>query len=227
MILEAIQKGLYRAVSAELYPDYKGQGFALKAVALLGADVPAVTDLPSLQAYFDAEQIPAALLPESGLLRFEMVAPQIQKFEKGANDMGNAISHEQSKQLDRAAQARIERAKGFGRVITYSEAMRDELREHPENFRAYTETAPAEPRGKFQELSGLQQKQLSTRYARLFENLESTVKQGKFEQDNMYRARLHQRMVEDHPFVARCYLKNNSIDSNDIAELRRMGVFKD
>jgi hypothetical protein len=55
VVLEAIRAGRYRRVSAELYFDVRrdGQrlGKALKAVALLGADLPAVTNLADLTAY--------------------------------------------------------------------------------------------------------------------------------------------------------------------------------
>ena len=55
VVLEAIRLGRYRRVSAELYFNlrHRGQriGKALKAVALLGADLPAVTNLRDLSAY--------------------------------------------------------------------------------------------------------------------------------------------------------------------------------
>lgn len=55
VVAEAIDKGLYRRVSAELYFNLRRKGKklgkALKAVALLGADLPAVTNLRDLQAY--------------------------------------------------------------------------------------------------------------------------------------------------------------------------------
>jgi hypothetical protein len=55
VVLEAIRAGRYRRVSAELYLDVRvgGRrlGKALKAVALLGADLPAVTNLADLAVY--------------------------------------------------------------------------------------------------------------------------------------------------------------------------------
>ena len=58
VVLEAIRKGRYRRVSAELYFNVRqgGQvlGKALKAVALLGADLPAVTNLRDLTAFLHA-----------------------------------------------------------------------------------------------------------------------------------------------------------------------------
>jgi hypothetical protein len=58
VLVEAIRQGRYRRVSAELYFNlrHRGQriGKALKAVALLGADLPAVTNLNDLSAYLAA-----------------------------------------------------------------------------------------------------------------------------------------------------------------------------
>ncbi len=55
VVLEAIRAGRYRRVSAELYFNVRQGGRrlgkALKAVALLGADLPAVTNLNDLTAY--------------------------------------------------------------------------------------------------------------------------------------------------------------------------------
>lgn len=55
MVHEAIRKGRYRRVSAELYFNVRRKGKklgkVLKAVALLGADLPAVTNLKDLGAY--------------------------------------------------------------------------------------------------------------------------------------------------------------------------------
>lgn len=60
VVYEAIRKGRYQRVSAELYfnvrRDGKKLGKVLKAVALLGADLPAVTNLRELGAYLATEQ---------------------------------------------------------------------------------------------------------------------------------------------------------------------------
>lgn len=50
IIRNAIRKGLYRRVSSELWQ--AEEGFILKAVALLGADLPAVDNLEDLTVYF-------------------------------------------------------------------------------------------------------------------------------------------------------------------------------
>lgn len=64
VVYEAIRKGLYQRVSAELYfnvrQNGKKLGKVLKAVALLGADLPAVTNLRELGAYLAIGQ-PASL----------------------------------------------------------------------------------------------------------------------------------------------------------------------
>lgn len=58
VVLEAIRNGRYRRVSAELYFNVRrggeALGKALKAVALLGADLPAVTNLRDLTAFLHA-----------------------------------------------------------------------------------------------------------------------------------------------------------------------------
>lgn len=59
LVFSAIEKGLYKNVSIEMYMDveYKGEklGKVLTAVALLGADLPAVNTLADLQAYMSTD----------------------------------------------------------------------------------------------------------------------------------------------------------------------------
>jgi len=58
-VYDAIRRKNYKRVSAEVYWDYSCDGKkwprVLKALALLGADVPAVTSLASLEALYDGE----------------------------------------------------------------------------------------------------------------------------------------------------------------------------
>lgn len=58
-VYDAIRRKNYKRVSAEIYWDYACDGKrwprVLKALALLGADVPAVTNLASLEALYDGE----------------------------------------------------------------------------------------------------------------------------------------------------------------------------
>lgn len=58
-VYDAIRRKNYKRVSAEVYWDYTCNGKkwprVLKALALLGADVPAVTNLASLEALYDGE----------------------------------------------------------------------------------------------------------------------------------------------------------------------------
>jgi hypothetical protein len=56
IVYDAIQAGRYKRVSSEIYWNYKSKAgktynYVLKAVALLGADIPAVSDLKDLAAY--------------------------------------------------------------------------------------------------------------------------------------------------------------------------------
>ncbi len=56
IVYDAIKAGLYKRVSSEIYWNYKAASdktykYVLKAVALLGADIPAVGDLSDLTAY--------------------------------------------------------------------------------------------------------------------------------------------------------------------------------
>ena len=72
VVWDAIREGRYRHVSAELYFGVRHEGKllgkALKAVALLGADLPAVTNLEELGAYLD------------GVPGFDPPAPEIRHF---------------------------------------------------------------------------------------------------------------------------------------------------
>lgn len=56
IVRTAIQKGLYRRVSSELWQS--DEGLILKAVALLGSDIPAVDTLEDLAVYFTEPETP-------------------------------------------------------------------------------------------------------------------------------------------------------------------------
>lgn len=62
IVFEAIRKGLYKQVSIELLKDFSREGsrypWVLDAVALLGADIPAVKGLRDLQTLMMARQLP-------------------------------------------------------------------------------------------------------------------------------------------------------------------------
>lgn len=64
IVIKAIDKKLYRNVSVELFSnfDYKGEHYdhVLSAVALLGADIPAVNTLADLGTYIGREEIKAS-----------------------------------------------------------------------------------------------------------------------------------------------------------------------
>lgn len=73
IVYQAIQKGLYRRVSSELWQD--DDGLILKAVALLGADLPAVDTLADLTVYFDED--PELSLSQTLTLEFDMTKLKI------------------------------------------------------------------------------------------------------------------------------------------------------
>jgi hypothetical protein len=64
VVFEAIRKGLYRNISIELLKNYSREGssypWVLDAVALLGADIPAVKDLRDLQTLLMTRQLQGA-----------------------------------------------------------------------------------------------------------------------------------------------------------------------
>jgi hypothetical protein len=64
VVFEAIRKGLYKQVSIELLKNYSREGssypWVLDAVALLGADIPAVKDLRDLQTLLMTRQLQGA-----------------------------------------------------------------------------------------------------------------------------------------------------------------------
>lgn len=62
-VFDLIQKGSYRKVSSEIYPNWQDANGGkyknvLRAVALLGSDVPAVSGLADIQALYDDNQQP-------------------------------------------------------------------------------------------------------------------------------------------------------------------------
>lgn len=61
-VYEAIKRKNYDRVSAEVYVGYESNGrewpYVLKALSLLGADIPAVTSLAALETLYDAEKRP-------------------------------------------------------------------------------------------------------------------------------------------------------------------------
>ena len=56
LVAEAISRGAYRRVSAELYPDYKGLGQVLRRVALLGGAIPKVKTLQDVIAMYSDDE---------------------------------------------------------------------------------------------------------------------------------------------------------------------------
>lgn len=68
IVYKAIQQGLYRRISSELWQDE--DGFILKAVALLGADLPAVDTLEDLTVYF--AEAPELSFSQTLTLEFNM-----------------------------------------------------------------------------------------------------------------------------------------------------------
>ena len=68
VVYKAIRQGLYRRISSELWQ--AEDGFILKAVALLGADLPAVDTLEDLTVYFAED--PGLSLSQTLTLEFDM-----------------------------------------------------------------------------------------------------------------------------------------------------------
>ena len=51
-IYDVIKAGAYKHISSEIYLDYPKVGKVLRAVALLGADIPAVKGLDGVEALY-------------------------------------------------------------------------------------------------------------------------------------------------------------------------------
>lgn len=107
IVLKAMEKKLYRKVSVELDFDveYKGQSYkyVLTAVALLGADLPAVSTLADLNAYIDgglaaSKQVNNTRL--AGMLRGAFSAINGQdKLKEGINMSGDSVSLDDIKKI--------------------------------------------------------------------------------------------------------------------------------
>ncbi|MEK6849071.1 MAG: hypothetical protein AABY01_00720, partial [Nanoarchaeota archaeon] len=69
VVVEAIEQRRYRQVSAEI-SHLKHIGWVLNAVAIIGADLPAVTTLEDLQAYLSANPIHAKAKQNAVALQF-------------------------------------------------------------------------------------------------------------------------------------------------------------
>lgn len=87
VVAQAINAGRYRKVSSEIFfkTQFKGKGigFALKAVALLGADLPAVTnlaDLPKLLSKEDNDNL--VMFSDGRVLEFTVNEGTIQTFKQ-------------------------------------------------------------------------------------------------------------------------------------------------
>lgn len=150
VVEEAIRAGRYRKVSAELYLDVRHRGRrlgkALKAVALLGADLPAVTNLQDLGSYLTQAPPPEG---PSGEVRAFTLAVERGRIDPGTQDAADPreaelaelraykaraerlrideelARREQSFRAERAAAARVaEAAVAGGRLAPY---LRDRL----------------------------------------------------------------------------------------------------
>jgi len=109
IVHDAIQRKLYRNVSSELYQDYESNGkrypLALKAVALLGSDIPAVNSLDDLQAYFAQEGVRSVCFELDAKDASKLKKPEvsnmgdetaIKEFEKQIADKDAAIAAEKT-----------------------------------------------------------------------------------------------------------------------------------
>lgn len=102
VLYDAIKKGLYKRVSVEMFPNYKGKStkelypYVLDGVAILGAAVPAVTNLADLTQYMTlAFQSESA---DDSRIIFEVDSIKLTKTTKGDTDM--SMSDEEKREFE-------------------------------------------------------------------------------------------------------------------------------
>lgn len=117
IVYEAIRTGRYKRVSSEIYNSVaingKKTGMALRAVALLGADLPAVNNLKDLAAFLTQEDGDDLIIySESQVATFSAVdgalQPPIAKEQKMGDDNNTGASPEEKAELETLRKFKVE-----------------------------------------------------------------------------------------------------------------------
>ena len=143
IVFEAIKRKLYRRVSSEIYQNYKQQGktygLVLRAVALLGAAVPAVSTLKDLTTYLTQTGESDAVLAFSEVKFFP-------KEEKKMPDVDIKVYEEQvtaAKAAEAAAKAEAETAKAQLKTFQEEQVAKAQVAKQTE-IKAFCEKAVAD-----------------------------------------------------------------------------------
>jgi hypothetical protein len=147
VVMDAIHAGRYRRVSAEIWFNLRrgGQTFgkALKAVALLGADLPAVTNLQDLTAYLTGQPAWQAerVLTFTGPLRAEPFTPVAHSvWEQIMTETPSAALP--FKPLEAELETELEELRAY-KVRQEAQLQQEQRRRHEEAFRTARQAALA------------------------------------------------------------------------------------
>jgi len=153
-VYEAIKRGNYKRVSSEIYWNYKSNGMTLdrvlKAVALLGSEIPAVTNLESISGLYnkDAEfkfylEKEQEVMDDTNISikEFKNLQEELVKLKEEKALADKELNERKSQQRAEKISAFISHQKEVGRVLPAFEKQLTALLETTNDDKVYSYTA--------------------------------------------------------------------------------------
>lgn len=153
-VYEAIKRGNYKRVSSEIYWNYKSNGMTLdrvlKAVALLGSEIPAVTNLESISGLYnkDAEfkfylEKEQEVMDDTNISikEFKILQEELVKLKEEKALADKELDERKSQQRAEKISAFISHQKEVGRVLPAFEKQLTALLETTNDEKVYSYTA--------------------------------------------------------------------------------------
>lgn len=153
-VYEAIKRGNYKRVSSEIYWNYKSNGMTLdrvlKAVALLGSEIPAVTNLESISGLYnkDAEfkfylEKEQEVMDDTNISikEFKTLQEELVKLKEEKALADKELDERKSQQRAEKISAFISHQKEVGRVLPAFEKQLTALLETTNDEKVYSYTA--------------------------------------------------------------------------------------
>ena len=152
-VYEAIKRGNYKRVSSEIYWNYKSDGKSLdrvlKAVALLGSEIPAVTNLESISGLYNKKAEYKFYLEKENedmdtpvdMKEFKDLQEQIAKLKEEKAETEKELNERKSQQRAEKISAFVSHQKEVGRVLPAFEKQLIALLETTNDNKVYSYTA--------------------------------------------------------------------------------------
>ena len=155
-VYEAIKRGNYKRVSSEIYWNYKSNGLTLdrvlKAVALLGSEIPAVTNLESISGlynkdaefkyYLEKEQeiMETIITNEVSVKEFKALQEEIAKLKEEKAITEEELNARKSQQRAEKISTFVSHQKEVGRILPSFETQLRALLETTNDNKVYSYT---------------------------------------------------------------------------------------